>query len=420
MFRHIHSQAAPSLKSGFLLIFFLPLLGIAQGKGVHFERDLSWSAVQAKAKAENKYIFLDCFTTWCGPCRYMSTTVFPQEESGNFFNPRFVSVQVQLDTTAHDNALVKNWYAAAHEIMTKYKIRAFPTFLVFAPDGHVLHRIVGSTTTAKDFITLAQAAFDSSSQYYTQLQQFHEGRRDSVFLRRLAMQSFLVYDPEREVANAYFATQSNLYKPAVLNLLDDFTQTSQDTGFAVFLQHAAEVDKVAGPGKAEKKVSDILIREYVYPALRTTPATEPDWKALQDTIAARFPRQAPEVTARGKVIYCQNKNDWPHFQIAIVAYMKQYGNHVLPEELNEYAWTIFHNCPDMTCINDALDWSRRSFKDNPNPGFMDTYANILYRMGKKDDAIAWEEKALRLADEGSKASYQFTIDKMKKGEKTWN
>jgi hypothetical protein len=74
----------------------------------------------------------------------------------------------------------------------------------------------------------------------------------------------------------------------------------------------------------------------------------------------------------------------------------------------------------MTCVADALDWSKRSFNDKPIPGYMDTYANILYKMGKKDDAITWEQKAADLSAGDEKAGYQSTIEKMKKGEKTWN
>jgi hypothetical protein len=88
--------------------------------------------------------------------------------------------------------------------------------------------------------------------------------------------------------------------------------------------------------------------------------------------------------------------------------------------LNQYAWTVFQKCPDMKCVTEALEWSKRSFKDNQNPQFMDTYANILYKMRKKDDAIAWEEKAIKLSDEATRTSLQPTLDKMKKGEKTWD
>src|SRR5690606_39985336 len=75
------------------LLFILcciPLLAVAQEKGIQFEHQTTWEKVKAKAKAENKHIFVDCFTTWCGPCKYMSSTIFPQEKVGYFFNAHFV------------------------------------------------------------------------------------------------------------------------------------------------------------------------------------------------------------------------------------------------------------------------------------------------------------------------------------------
>ncbi|OQP48136.1 hypothetical protein A4D02_05280 [Niastella koreensis] len=57
---------------------------------------------------------MDCFTTRCGSCRYMRTTIFPQAEMGSFFNDKFVSIEVQLDSTSKDNEQVKSWYADAH------------------------------------------------------------------------------------------------------------------------------------------------------------------------------------------------------------------------------------------------------------------------------------------------------------------
>ena len=62
---------------------------------------------------------MDCFTTWCGPCRFMSATIFPQEETGNYFKDKFISVKVQLDTTAKDADNIKAWYADGHDIAVK-------------------------------------------------------------------------------------------------------------------------------------------------------------------------------------------------------------------------------------------------------------------------------------------------------------
>ncbi|HEY4063696.1 MAG TPA: thioredoxin fold domain-containing protein [Puia sp.] len=394
----------------------------AAGKGVQFQDDLSWAAVKAKARAENKYIFVDGYTTWCGPCKYMKNSVFPQEESGVYFNAKFISVGVQLDTTKADNAFIQGWYKDAHAIMQEYHINAFPTFLIFTPDGRVVHRVVGGSNTAAQFIARVQDCFNPEKQYYTQLHKFQAGDRDSSFLRKMAMMARDGYDLKNAeiVAKAYFATQMDLFNPGTLALLNDFTTSTKDQGFAIFYHHPAEVDKVLGSGMAEKKVRDILVREYVYARVltKTSPAT-PDWKAIQSELAAHYPTEAPEVLSMGKVAYYQRKNDWNNFQVVVVDYMKKYGSAANAQQLNDYAWTVFQHCPDMNCVTEALDWSKRSFKDNNEPAFMDTYANILYKMGKKDDAITWEEKARDMSSAEEKKGFQETIDKMKKGEKTW-
>ncbi len=54
---------------------------------------------------------------------------------------------------------------------------------------------------------------------------------------------------------------------------------------------------------------------------------------------------------------------------------------------------------------------------------IDTYANLLYKAGRKEEAILWEEKAVRVAkkrdDESGAIMYQKVIAKMENGEPTW-
>ncbi|HUB60874.1 MAG TPA: thioredoxin fold domain-containing protein [Puia sp.] len=418
-------------RSLFLALLLLPLAALpiltrAQDQaiapadtGVHFEHNLSWTAIQAKARAENKYIFMDCFTTWCGPCRYMSTTIFPREETGNYFNDKFISVKVQLDTTAGDADNVKAWYADGHDIATKYGVRAYPTYLIFAPDGHIVHRIVGSRLTAKDFIRDLAGSFDSTQQYYTLLDEYRHGRHDSAFLHKMAMACLNAYDLTggKPIAEKWLATQSDLFSRDALYLQETFTRTSTDKYFSTFTDHPAEVDKILGPGFAGMKVRNIFLNEV--PTRKPGDNRPPDWTSLHKKIASRLPAEADELTARIKVNYYLSRKDWPDFGKTMVAYMKTYNNKITDDELNNIAWGVFQGCPDMTCVSEVLDWSKR-LKDDSNAAFMDTYANILYKLGKKDDAIALETKALGLAaGDTDKASFQDTINKMKRGEKTW-
>lgn len=401
------------------LLFMLPLGLLAQEKGIHFEHELTWKEVQAKAKAENKYIFMDCFTTWCGPCKYMSANIFPQEEVGTFFNKNFVSVKVQMDKTAGDNESVKKWYDDAKGIETKYAIAAYPTFLYFSPEGKLVHQVVGGGD-AKDFITKSADALDPSKQYFTLVDNFNKNpKKKPEDIRNMALTALKMYDNKNAniYANQYLATQKNLLTKDNIEFVGKFTSSSKDKGFNLFLKNANKIDEVMGKGAAAAKVQSIILKEEVYPNLPKDKNATPDWATLQAAVAKKYPAYSDEVMSGFKVQYYQYKKDWPNFQKEVVVYMKKYGNNVSADDLNNFAWNIFENCPDMKCVGDALEWSKRSLQGGDNPMYMDTYANILYKTGKNAEAIAIEEKALALAN-GDK-TYQETLDKMKKGEKTW-
>ncbi len=60
----------------------------------------------------------------------------------------------------------------------------------------------------------------------------------------------------------------------------------------------------------------------------------------------------------------------------------------------------------------AVDMERNSFT-------MSTYANLLYKLGNKEEALKWMDKAVVFAPESEQPDYQLVMDKMQKGENTW-
>lgn len=409
------------MKKIFLFAAFIPTLLLAQEKGVKFDHESSWQQVQAKAKAEHKYIFMDCFTTWCGPCKYMTAQIFPQESVGEALNKDFINIKVQLDTTDKDNEQVKKWYQDGHDIANKYSVRAYPTYLIFDPNGKLVHKAVGSSP-AEEFIVKVKNALNPETQYYTLIEQYEKGQKDSAFLRKVMLATQAAYDMENgnKVLAEYLKTQPDLYTIGNLEILQNFTQSSKDTGFGMFYKNAAKVDALLGEGVAESITSQIIMTEEVFRKFPESKENKPDWADISKGLKAKYPAEAAEIMAKAKVTWYQHVQDWDQYKTLVVDYMNKYGAKASVNEKNNYAWTIFQKCNDMACVATALNWSKESFKDNNNPMFIDTYANILYKLGKKDEAIVWEQKAKDLATGTDKDGYQQTIDKMKAGEKTWD
>ena len=100
----------------------------AQGVGF---KSISLKEALEQAKTQGKMVFVDCYTTWCGPCKMMTEQVFPQKEAGDFFNTHFVNVKFDMEK------------GEGKELSTRFKIRAYPTFLLLEPDGTERYRIVG-------------------------------------------------------------------------------------------------------------------------------------------------------------------------------------------------------------------------------------------------------------------------------------
>lgn len=81
------------IKYSFLLLTTLTMtlwshLGSAQEKGTRFENITLEEALAKATKKEKaggkspKLIFVDCYTSWCGPCKKMASQVFPLSING--------------------------------------------------------------------------------------------------------------------------------------------------------------------------------------------------------------------------------------------------------------------------------------------------------------------------------------------------
>ncbi|MBS1753681.1 MAG: thioredoxin family protein [Ferruginibacter sp.] len=98
---------------------------IKADEGIRFIES-NWAKAKAEAKKQGKLIFLDAYTTWCGPCRMLKRNTFPDKAAGEFFNKNFVNVA--LDMESGDGPAVA----------ATYGVNAYPTLIITDADGKLI------------------------------------------------------------------------------------------------------------------------------------------------------------------------------------------------------------------------------------------------------------------------------------------
>ncbi|WP_320051981.1 thioredoxin family protein [uncultured Acetobacteroides sp.] len=148
----------------------LAVAGFAQG--IVFEQG-TWKEVLEKAQKANKPIFIDVYTSWCGPCKMMSKNIFPLEEVGKVYNASYICYQVDAEK------------GEGVDLAKKYKVNSYPSFLYLKPDGTLSYRLVGSRS--KDaFIKESEKALvelSSTKSLADWEKEYAQKKADTTFLR---------------------------------------------------------------------------------------------------------------------------------------------------------------------------------------------------------------------------------------------
>ena len=80
-----------------VLIWCFWFVGVdAQNRSIVF-REGNWEKILKQAKKEKKLIFVDCYTSWCGPCKMLAKNVFTQDKVADFYNTEFVCVKMDME-----------------------------------------------------------------------------------------------------------------------------------------------------------------------------------------------------------------------------------------------------------------------------------------------------------------------------------
>lgn len=367
----------------YLIYITLSLFSVstfAQESGIQFEHDATWQQILAKAKAEQKYILLDAYASWCGPCKWMAKEVFPKPEAGKAINPYYVSAKIDMEK------------GEGIELAKQYQVRNYPTYLFFDANGELVHRSLGSMP-AKDFIELCTKTLNPENQFITLKKNYLSGNRDTAFLRNFIFNANNAQDSLLQPAfiEFYQLTNGELTE-ANAALISNTTNSIHDTGYSIIQQNIEKFRTLLG-----KDVIDNQMEELVWNEAKRAGKKGTDMAAFKKVIAQYLPEKTELLVAEYELSLLKRAGNWKSYaekaeKFATTFCWNDY------ERLNYIAYNLYENFTTKTVLQKALSYALRSVALNSKFENNDTVAHLYHKLNDKANARTYAKKALELAN----------------------
>ncbi|WP_428069628.1 thioredoxin family protein [Chryseobacterium gambrini] len=366
-----------------LSIFSALFIGaFALAQGIKFEES-NFTTVLAKAKKENKLVFIDAYTTWCGPCKLMAKNIFPQKTVGDYYNSHFINAKIDMEK------------GEGIEIAKKYNVKAFPTYLFVDGNGELVHRTLGYVEE-NDFIQFAKDAGDPGKRLTALKQKFEDGEKDPEFLKNLA--SLTMYNDAEfagRVMERYFSSKKELDREDIQMLLS-VAQNADSPMYKIFQAKKDEISKMITPQKYEAIDKSIKITSVLKKSYNAQSKTWDDNYFLTEAQKFLSKEEAEKILKKAQAGRALRDKDIAKYEKLTLELNKD-TSALSSEELNSLAWNFFENVSNKASLEKAVVWAQESVKKDENFANTDTLANLYNKVGDKKNAKLWAEKSIELA-----------------------
>lgn len=367
-----------SFYKNFLHCSFLLLLlpAFLPAQGIQFEHS-TWSEALAKAKAEKKLVFVDAFTTWCGPCKMLTAKTFPDSAVGAFFNAQFVSLKIDMEK------------GEGPDLARKYGVEVYPTLLFFHPDSTVVHRAAGFYQPA-EFVTLGKTAVDPTRNLKALETRYRTGDRDRTLVRQLVEARGAAYDPRTgALANEYLEQESDLNTPENKQIILRFVNDPMSKGFGFLVRNRSAFGPQVTEDQIEVFVNQVF-ESYTTTHLNLSP------QEVQQLYAVCYPERGDSTASAYRITYYRERSKYEELARSATDHYRRFpGNDF--EELNETAFLVAENITDPVLLEQASMWAKRSVGLRETNYNQFTLAKIEAKLGRKQAAIKAAKRSMELA-----------------------
>lgn len=369
------------------LFIFVATFTFAQDE-IQFQ-DLPFKDLIAKAKKENKIVFIDAYASWCGPCKMMEKNIFTQKSVGDFYNKNFVNSRIDMEK------------GEGRDIARKYGVRSYPTYLFLNGDGELISQNYGYMEE-QIFLAMAQDINSPSNKKGSLKDRFASGEKDPEFLINIMkLNSSSDYDFAKKASERYFENKSGELSKEDVGLLLYFLKSNEDTNYKTFISKKAEIIKFLPEETYKDFNNQILLSKIITESMDSKNKTINEAYFLKTAEPLVGKEAANAKLNQMKLSFYEQNANFAEYEKTALVYYKNAENFE-PNELLKAAWIFSDNIKNHTSLKKAAEWAEKSVMQGETSENTYILAKIYFNLGNKDLAKNFAEMSQVIATKSGK------------------
>ena len=349
-------------------------------KGIQFFHG-TWDELKAKAASEKKLIFVDAFTTWCGPCKMMAAKAFPDSAVGAFFNAKFVNYKFDMEK------------GEGPTFASNYGISAYPTVFILKADGTVVEKRVGAMVDPKVFLGWAQGVADPLKNPVAMKAEYESGSTNADLLYAYMTRQVAAGEDFSDAKTRYFSTQKDLATPQNWKSIQATVSDINDPIFKAMLKSKATFVSKFGNEAVEGYIATVC-KESTSNAIEKgdNAAAASAMKIAKKNIADKG-----KTAALLQLIQVESQANWNNYATKTSAYTTKFKENN-PIELNNFAWNFYQHVQDKAQLSAALNWAKQAVAIDNSYANNLTLGALQNKLGNTAEAKKTLTGAVRIAE----------------------
>jgi len=373
-------------------LFLFSTLAVFAQEAIQFQ-ELPFKELVAKAKKDNKIVFIDAYASWCGPCKMMERNVFTKKSVGDYYNSNFVNARFDMEK------------GEGREIAAKYGVRSYPTYLFLNGDGELVSQNFGYMEESM-FLTMAQDINSPNNKKGSLKERFAKGEKDPEFLINIMkLNSSSDFDFAKKASERYFQNKKKTeeFTKDDVGLLFFFLKSTEDKNYKVFTERKAEIIKFL-PEETYKEFDNQMKLAKVVEQSVDTQNKIINSEYFMKTAELLVGKHDAEVKLnQTKLSYYEQNANFPEYEKAALAYYRN-TEAFEPNELLKAAWIFSEHIKTQASLKKAAEWAEKSVMRGETSENTYILAKLYSLTGKKDMAKTYAEMSRNLAAQNQKDS----------------